>query len=70
MTEKNPKTKTIEVTVETYERLHSAKTNLSKILHKPVSFDMAFRLCFAVQPLDLILSDMILETVQQGGVSQ
>jgi|AGTN01.2.fsa_nt_gi hypothetical protein len=67
MTEKNPKTKTIEVSVETYERIHSAKVNLAKILHKDkVSFDLAFRLFFACQPLDTQLSEMILETAREA----
>jgi|AGTN01.1.fsa_nt_gi hypothetical protein len=67
MTAKNPKTKTIEVSTETYERIHSAKANIAKILgKKSVSFDTAFKLFFACKPLDTMLSEMVLETAREA----
>lgn len=65
MTEKNPKTKTIEVSTETYARIHNVKVNLAKIIRKPASFDTAFKLYFAIHPLDVILDDLLLEEQQQ-----
>lgn len=53
--------KTIEISQETYDRLCVVRKALSKILHKNVSFDTLFKLFFTVQPLELVLMDMILE---------
>jgi len=62
MTDKNPTTKTIEVSTATYDKIHSVKTELAKILgKKTVSFDTAFKLYFATTPLDEILSTLVLE---------
>lgn len=55
-------TKMIEITKETYDRLSSSKTILAKIIRKKsISFDKLFKIFYAVQPLDVMLQDMILE---------
>lgn len=55
------KYKSIEISEEEYMRLSRVKDALSKILHKKISFDTLFKLFFTVQPLELVLTDMILE---------
>jgi hypothetical protein len=59
---KNQSYTTIQVTIETYDKLHSVQQQLGKVLRKKtVSFDVMFKLFFVCQPLDLILQDLILE---------
>ena len=62
MTVKNPNTKTIEISTEAYDKLHSAQTTLEKILHKKqVTFDQVIKMFFVAEPLDVILTNMMLE---------
>jgi hypothetical protein len=62
MTEKPNTTTTIEISIETYNQLHSIRTSLAKILHKKtVSMDTTLQLFLTCQPLDVTLMDMILE---------
>lgn len=44
MTIKNPNTKTIEISTETYDRLHSIKEELAEIFQRKISFDMLLKL--------------------------
>ena len=67
MPEKPNNTKTIEISVETYNRLHSSKQQLSKIMHKNISFDTLFKLFYTVQPLEIALQDLILEEMPSIG---
>ena len=60
--EKMTETTTIEITMETYNRLHSVKQQVAKILRKKsISFDTLFKLFFIMQPIETTLQDLILE---------
>ena len=62
MTEKTGKTTTIEVSMETYEIIHSAQTQIEKILRKKnVSIDKVLKIAFAMKSLDAQLSELMLE---------
>jgi hypothetical protein len=61
MNEKSQKTTTIEVSIETYEIIHSAKTQIEKILRKNVSIDKVLKIAFAMKSLDSQLSELMLE---------
>jgi len=53
---------TIEISIETRDKLHTIQEALKKILRKKqVGADDALRVLLAVKPLDLVLQDMILE---------
>jgi len=55
-------TTTIEITMETYNRLRSVKQQVAKILRKKsISFDTLFKLFFIMQPIETTLQDLILE---------
>ena len=62
VTKKTEGTTTIEVSIATYNKLYGVKEQIAKILRKrTVSFDTLFKVFFAVQPLEVILQEMILE---------
>ena len=62
MTAKNPNTKTIEISTEAYDKLHSCQEKLKKILHKrQVSFDQVIKIMFAAHSLDVVLTDYMLD---------
>lgn len=44
MTVKNPNTKTIEISTEAYDKLHSIKTELETIFNAKMSFDKVIKL--------------------------
>lgn len=55
-------TTTIEISIESRDRLHTIQEALKKILRKKqVGADDALRVLLAVKPLDVVLQDMILE---------
>lgn len=60
--ENSRQAKTIEISAEAYEKLRSSQESLQKILRKrQVSFDQVIKIFFCVEPLDVILMDMMLE---------
>jgi hypothetical protein len=60
--QKPQKTTTIEISMETYEIIHSAKMQIEKILHKKnVSIDKVLKIAFAMKSLDAQLSELMLE---------
>lgn len=61
MPEKSAKTTTIEVSIETYDIIHSAQTQIEKILRKNVSIDKVLKIAFAMKSLDAQLSELMLE---------
>jgi hypothetical protein len=48
----------IEVSMETYNTLHSIQTSLEKILHKKVSFDLLLKVLFTVNHADEIICEL------------
>lgn len=54
------KTTTIEISMETYDKLHSTKTKLEKITHKTLSFNKVVKILLTARPLDVMLEEMIL----------
>lgn len=61
-TEKMTDTTTIEISVENAEKIHRTQELLQKILRKrKVSADQVIGIFYAVQPLNVILEDMMLE---------
>lgn len=61
MSKKPNKTTTIEIAIETYNRIHSIKTQIEKIVNRKVSFDRVLKIFFALRPLDVVLTNLILE---------
>jgi hypothetical protein len=62
MSEKPKTAITIEISTETYNKLHSIRSTLAKILRKKsISFDTTLQLFLTCQPLDITLMDMMLE---------
>jgi hypothetical protein len=58
----NGKTTTIEISIDTYNKLHSCQDNLQKILRKKkVSFDQVLAVMFACTKLNDTLLDMQME---------
>lgn len=61
MTEKNRKSTTIEISIETYEKLHSLKTKIEKVVGKPISFDKLCQIIFSVKDFNEMLSELLTE---------
>lgn len=61
MLEKNRKTTTIEISIETYEKLHSLKTKIEKVVGKPISFDKLCQIVFSLKDFNEMLSELMTE---------
>jgi hypothetical protein len=52
-------TTTIEVSITTYNKIHSVAEKIAQIVHKKkISIDQTLKIMFATQPLDYILTEM------------
>jgi hypothetical protein len=60
-TEKNRKVTTIEISIETYEKLHSLKLKIEKVVGKPISFDKLCQIIFSVKDFNEMLSELMTE---------
>jgi len=58
--EKQRSTTTIEVSIETYTKLHSVRSKLEEITRQSISFNQALQILLTAKPLDLMLEEMIL----------
>lgn len=57
---KKPRTTTIEVSIEVYDKIHSVAEQIAKITHKKsISLNQALKIMFATQPLDQILQELM-----------
>lgn len=65
MVEKNAKSTTIEISIETYNRLHAIGQKIEEIVHKRhhISFDETLKVMLTVKPLDETLDSILLEGV-------
>jgi len=58
----NGKTTTIEISIETADKLHDIGRRLCLITHKNhLSFDQTLKVMLTVEPLDIILEKLMLE---------
>jgi len=58
----NGKTTTIEISIETYNKIHEVGRILEKIVHKNhLSFDQILKVMLTVEPLDIILEKLMTE---------
>jgi hypothetical protein len=59
----NGKSTTIEISIETYNKIHEVGRILEKIVHKKhhLSFDQILKVMLTVEPLDIILEKLMTE---------
>ena len=51
----------IQVSAETHKRLYRVKTDLEKIVGKPISFEQVVKILFLARPLEETIADLMLE---------
>ena len=52
---------TIQISMETHKRLYRIKSDLEKIVGKPISFEQAIKILLSSRPLEETISDLLLE---------
>lgn len=52
---------TIQVSVDTRDRLYKVKTELEKIVGRTIAFEDVIRILLLVRPLEETISDLMLE---------
>jgi len=58
---KNSGTTTIEISIETYNTLHSYQEKIAKIIRKPISLNKTLAIILSVKSLDEQLTELMLE---------
>jgi hypothetical protein len=61
MLEKNRKTTTIEISIETYDKLYSLKSKIEKVVNKSISFDKLCQIIFSVKDFNEMISELMTE---------
>lgn len=59
MNKKSKETTTIEVSIETYDKLHSIQKKIEEILNHKTSLDKVIKIILAINPEDALVAELL-----------